>query len=185
MCYSSVRIALLGSTGVGKDTCISIIKSNFTDKRILVIRLADPLYQAQAAIYEICKRNKEFWSQDGELLNFLGQHMRKVNPTVIKESFQNSLQASAIDVDLIICPDARPIDIPFIKESGFTIIHIYADAQITLERRKKRGDISLGQSNHSTEQGINPLLYDHQISNNGSLAELHENITKLLMRIIP
>lgn len=176
-----LRLGLLGTTGVGKDSCVQIIKNDFPELSISLLRLADPLYQAQDAIYKICKKLKDFNSQDGELLNFLGSHMRKINPNVLKEAFLNALLSCDPDVNCIICSDVRAVDVPFVREAGFVIIHINTDPFIALERRKIRGDVSLGKTNHETEKGICPSLYDHQLSNNESLEEFNVNVKKLIL----
>lgn len=175
-----IKLGLLGTTGVGKDSCVQIIKNIFPGLSIAVVRLADPLYQAQDAIYKICKKTKNFHSQDGELLNFLGSHMRKINPEVLKESFLDTLQSYNSDVHCMICSDVRAIDVPFVRDAGFTIIHIDTDPKIALERRKMRGDISLGKTNHETEKGICPSLYDYQLTNNGSLEQFQKNVVNLI-----
>lgn len=179
-----IKLGLLGTTGVGKDSCVQIIKNQFPDLSISLVRLADPLYQAQDAIYKICKKAKDFHSQDGELLNFLGSHMRKINPEVLKESFLDGLLNCDPNVNCIICSDVRPIDVPFVRDAGFVIIHIDADPKITLERRKMRGDVSLGKTNHETEKGICPSFYDHQLINNGSLEEFQENVKKFISGLL-
>lgn len=176
----NIKIGLLGTTGVGKDSFVQIMINQFPNLLISLIRLADPLYKAQEAIYKICKKTKDFDSQDGELLNFLGLHMRKINPEIIKESFINTLQSCDPNVDFTICSDVRARDVPFVREAGFIIIHIEADPDITLERRKKRGDISLGKTNHETESGIDPSLYDYQIINNEGLEEFQLKIKKII-----
>lgn len=175
-----LKLGLLGTTGVGKDSCVQIIKNQFPDLSISLIRLADPLYQAQDAIYKICKKAKDFHSQDGELLNFLGSHMRKINPQVLKESFLSTLLSCDPNVNCIICSDVRAIDVPFVRDAGFVIVHIDTDPRIALGRRKIRGDVSLGKTHHATEKGICPSLYDHQLTNNGSLEEFQKNVKKLM-----
>lgn len=179
-----IKLGLLGTTGVGKDSCVQIIKNQFPDLSMSLLRLADPLYQAQEAIYKICKKAKDYHSQDGELLNFLGSHMRKINPEVLKESFLNELSSCNPNINCIICSDVRARDVPFVRDAGFIIIHIDADPKITLERRKMRGDVSLGKTNHETEKGICSSLYDYQLINNGSLEEFQENIKKLILDFI-
>lgn len=176
-----LKLGLLGTTGVGKDTCVTIIKDHFQEWSFSPLRLADPLYQAQEAIYKICQKEKDFYSQDGELLNFLGNHMRKINPNVLKESFLTKVQ----DCDMhILCPDIRAVDVPFMRQAGFTIIHIEADPRLTHERRQRRGDLSLGETHHATELGITPSLYDHRLVNNGSLEAFRTNIINLMTTLI-
>lgn len=174
----TLRLALLGNTGTGKDTCVNIIQKLYPLLGIHVIRLALPLYQAQHAIYTICGKEKKFFAQDGVLLNFLGQHMRTIHPNVIQDSFQRELRLSP-QVDMIICPDVRPLDLPFIKEEGFFVLHITTDPQLTTDRRKKRGDLFLGSASHPTEIGTFPEV-DAHISNNGTMDEFEQKIAALL-----
>ncbi|MBA2728640.1 MAG: hypothetical protein H0U49_10770 [Parachlamydiaceae bacterium] len=181
---NQIKIGLLGTTGVGKDSFVQILMKHFPNLSVSLIRLAEPLYQAQDAIYKICKKPKDFHSQDGELLNFLGLHMRKINSEVLKESFIYSLQNCDPNVNCIICSDVRAIDVPFVRDAGFIIIHIDADPKITLERRKMRGDVSLGKTNHETEKGICHSLYDHQLTNNESLEEFQVNVKKIISALI-
>ena len=152
--------------------------------KIKYIRLADPLYLAQQAIYKICGKEKDFSTQDGELLNFLGSHMRKINPNVLQEHFSKSLNNITSDIDLIICMDVRPKDISFVKKEDFFLVNISAPPTVTLQRRKNRNDLSLGSSHHPTEQGLSPKLIDAHIENNGTLDEFKEKVKFLITRVM-
>ena len=174
------KLGLLGTTGVGKDTFVQIVKRRFSHLNIQMIRLADPLYAVQKFIYAACGTKKEEHIQDGELLNFLGHHMRKINPDVLKEPFERAIQNSIPSFDLIICSDVRPVDVGFVREQGFQIVHISADPKIALERRKKRGDLTLASSLHSTERGLDRSLFDHEISNNGTIELFEESILSFM-----
>lgn len=174
------HLALLGNTGTGKDTFVRTIQKRRPALSLNLIRLADPLYQAQHEIYKICKREKEFFSQDGVLLNFLGQHMRRINPNVIRESFLSRLQP-APQADLTICPDVRPIDLAFIKQAGFFVLQITADPLVAQERRKKRGDLSLGSSSDPMEPPAHLFPEaDAHIANDATLEEYEQRIAELL-----
>ena len=173
-----IRLALCGNSGVGKDTCSKIILEQFFGLNHVVIRLADPLYAVQNYIYQICGKEKAPDAQDGVLLNFLGKHMRSINPDVLKDCFTKKIRS--VQADLILCPDVRPLDIPYIQEAGFIILHIIADPSVALERRKLRGDISLGSHTHSTEVGLSPALYNHEIVNNGTIEEFKSNILSIV-----
>ena len=172
------KLALLGNTGVGKDTFVRIFQKRYAHLSMHLIMLAMPLYEGQNAIYNICGRDIEEGVQDGILLNFLGNHMRRINPDVIKESFLRELQRNGQETDLIICHDARPLDVSFVREAGFYILNITTDPGIALERRKVRGDLSLGSSDHHTEKGLSAELYDAQIVNNGTLKDFEQKIIK-------
>lgn len=174
----NLRLALLGNTGTGKDTCVKIIRKRYPSIKIHIIWLAAPLYLAQHEIYRICEKEKDFFVQDGVLLNFLGQHMRRIKPDVIESLFLRRLR-QAPPADLIICPDVRPLDLPFIKQAGFFILHITANEGLAAERRKQRGDLSLGDSSHPTESGCLTGV-DAHIANEGSVEAYEEKIVRLL-----
>lgn len=172
------KLALLGNTGVGKDTCVKIIQNRFSHLKLSLIQLAAPLYEAQNTIYQICGKGKDPDAQDGVLLNFLGQHMRRINPNVLKESFLKTLEKS--QADLVICRDVRPLDVTFVREAGFFIVNIATDPSLCIERRKARGDLFLGASNHKTEVGLSAELYDAQIMNNSTLDNFERETVKFL-----
>lgn len=174
------RLAFLGSTGAGKDTCVNILKTRYPHVSMHVIRLAEPLYQAQDYIYRLCRKEKEYYAQDGSLLNFLGQKMRQINPSVLQASFAQALDNFKPDADITICCDVRPLDVPFVRSEGFFIVHVVTDLAITIQRRESRGDLSLGNSSHITEEGLSEDLYDAQISNNGTLEELEAKLIDLI-----
>jgi cytidine deaminase len=171
------QIALLGGPGAGKDTFVRLFRKLHPNISCQVIRLAEPLYKIQKEVYKVCFREIKEGQQDGVLLNFLGKHMREIHPQVLIDHFANTVRESK--ADLILCSDARPLDIPFIKKMGFTVIHIATDPSLALERRRKRGDLSLGNSHHETELGISADLYDIQIPNQGSL----EDFEKAILRV--
>ncbi len=178
------KIALLGGPGVGKDTFVQIVQKHFSHLSIQVLRLAKPLYEVQDFIYRVCSREIAADVQDGVLLNFLGKHMRQINPRVLTDRFFQLVQEIESETDLIFCCDARPIDIPVIKEMEFTVVHIVTSADIALERRKKRGDLTLGQSSHVTESGVHSDLYDFQMSNHGTMEEYEKSIVQFMNQFI-
>ena len=174
------KLALLGNTGVGKDTFVRIFQKRYAYLSMHLIKLATPLYEGQNAIYELCGRKIEPEVQDGILLNFLGNHMRRINPDVIKECFLRDLHKKGQEPDLIICHDTRPLDVSFVRDAGFFVLNIASDSEIALERRKARGDLSLGSSDHHTEKGLSSELYDAQILNNGTLEDFEQKIVKFI-----
>lgn len=174
------KLALLGGPGVGKDTFVQILRKRFPQISLRLIRLAEPLYEVQKFVYRSCSKEISDHVQDGILLNFLGQHMRSINPNVLLDRFAKAVQEIGDQRDLIICSDVRPIDAAFVKKLGFHIVHITANPDIALERRKRRGDFSLGSNSHITEKGILSEMYDTVISNNKSYEEYEMSVLQLL-----
>lgn len=178
-----IKIGLIGNTGVGKGTFVEICVESYKHLKILNAKLADPLYEAQNQIYKICNVDKDFYSQDGILLNFLGQHMRSINPNILKDYMYKRLEES-LNVDLLFCDDIRPLDIGFMKSYGFLIIKIVADEDITYERRKLRGDLTMGNAKHKTERGLEDAEFDYVVENNGTLEEYKNKVVSLLKDLI-
>ncbi|GAA0981644.1 hypothetical protein GCM10009555_050110 [Acrocarpospora macrocephala] len=88
------KIALCGAPGAGKSTAAQIVH-RFCESGKLpfsLIKLADPLYEAQSAVYRCAGRELDhFYRKDGELLNFLGHYMRKINSMVLQDRFSARL----------------------------------------------------------------------------------------------
>ncbi|MBX7066815.1 MAG: hypothetical protein K1X28_06255 [Parachlamydiales bacterium] len=183
-CVKIAKLALLGGPGVGKDTFVQILRKYFPSSSYQQIRLAEPLYEVQSFVYKTCSKEIGENAQDGQLLNFLGKHMRSINPNVLLDRFAQSVREMEQKVDLILCTDLRPIDARFVKEMGFMVVNIVADPSLTVERRKKRGDLSLGGSNHETEKGIDPNMYDLQITNNGTLQDYEKSVMQFLKEFL-
>lgn len=179
------KIALFGTTGVGKTTFFRILKQLYSPVHIDEIKLATPLYNVQEYIYKLCSTQRAYEVQDGVLLNFLGQHMRAINPKVLENYFYERIKFLE-NSPAVVCTDARPPDYKFIKDAGFTTILIKADKKVSQQRRIVRGDLSLSNPEHSTETNAEgeKLKFDFEISNNGSLEEFEESITKLMGKIL-
>lgn len=185
MKHSIGKLALLGGPGVGKDTFVQILQKYFPHIALRHICLAKPLYEVQHFIYKICSKEISDDVQDGLLLNFLGKHMRSINPNVLLDRFAQSVLEVEPGVDVIFCSDVRPIDVPFVKNMGFTIVHIVADPQLSLERRIRRGDLSLGSIDHETEIGILNSMSDVQIANNGTFKDYEKSVIQFLNEFLP
>ncbi|MFG2538625.1 hypothetical protein ACGFU4_25680 [Streptomyces sp. NPDC048511] len=184
------RIALFGLPGSGKSTFSSLAKSwaAKNDATVHVITLAEPLYRAQAAVYESAGRplHTAERRQDGALLNFLGSHMRKINPRVLEEHFLSETERiySACEGStrrhVVICSDARPADLSYLQRSGFHPVVITVDEDVARKRKEERGDLTLGDSRHSTESGLEQIHPSTRVDNSGTLEEFSTATTALL-----
>jgi cytidine deaminase len=190
----TIKLALYGTPGAGKSTTTKIIMQYCMNENLICyrLRLADPLYECQKAVYEVAgKPLKDFYVQDGELLNFLGSHLRKINPAVLTEKFKEKLDTTeALIINkkehfaLIVCDDMRRPDYEFMKENGFNIINVFASPEVCISRREVRGDVSLGSHKHTTEQGLDSIIPDLTIENTGTLEELRDKVIDLLTKIL-
>jgi hypothetical protein len=156
-----------------------------------LIKLAEPLYEAQRTVYSLAgKPLPTRYSQDPELLGFLGTYMRKINPNALIEAFTSRLEAEekklsdASGSALVICDDMRRPDADYLKASGFVFVRIVAEPSICLARRQSRGDLNIGASLHPIEQGLDELEADFTITNNSTMDHLADDITSLIRSLL-
>jgi cytidine deaminase len=188
------KCAFYGLPGAGKSTSMQMIieKARQSGFWIGCIKFAEPLYQAQAEIYRLAGRPlAEKTKQDGRLLNFLGGHFREINRNSLTEYFSltealhtRQFENQSLSKGLLLNDDMRATETVFLKTQGFHLTHIMADPTTCHSRRKLRGDLTLGSDKDSTEAGINTIVPDATIINNGSLADLDDRITEFLNQII-
>jgi cytidine deaminase len=184
------KLALFGTPGAGKSTSARLLEELCSERRASFyrIRLADPIYQCQAEIYRIAGRPlSEFYVQDGELLNFLGAHLRRINPTVLIESFSSRLDSIMTDLKqtsnghaLIVCDDMRMSESAFMLKEGFSLVRVDAPHEVCRLRRASRGDMTLGSEHHSTEMGLDDVKPNAVIENNSTIESLRQELGALL-----
>jgi hypothetical protein len=171
----SLRVALFGTPGAGKSTTTGFVEAFCRVRQLSFarVKLADPLYEAQASLYRIAGRDlQEFYQQDGELLNFLGSYLRKVNPNVLVDRFAMRVRAYEEEFALlptpyiIACDDMRFPDAAWVRSLGF--LHIVAKSATCVARRGDRGDRSLGSAEHPTERDLDKIVPDHVLENDGT-----------------
>ena len=185
-----VRLALFGLPGSGKSTACRELLEILVERgrAVVVIKLAEPLYELQNLIYSYCgKPLHDRYRQDGALLNFLGAHLRSINPDVLANHF-TSRQRAAEDAAsqagderlVVVCDDMRPVDVPFMRARGFTIVRIDAPRDARERRLAGRGDTTRGSSSHSTEIGVEETEHDLLVTNDGSLAALRASLADMV-----
>ena len=144
---ATLRLGLVGAPGAGKSTVSDLIRQHYSvdGRRFHLLKLAEPLYEAQEAIYRIAGvALPSKYSQDGELLNFLGHHLRKLKPSVLLDNFSRRLQIIDQEVrearteTLILCDDVRWSDADFLRSLEFRLIRIQAPPQLCMSRRMAR-----------------------------------------------
>ncbi|MDF1489392.1 hypothetical protein [Tessaracoccus caeni] len=145
--------------------------------------MADPLYAAQEAIYRIAGRSLlDSEVQDGKLLNLLGVEMRRINPQVLADHARSSIVLLGQAVDsapgehVIVCDDARPPDFSFLCEFGFKLVRVDVFPEKAVDRRSRRGDISLGSLHDPNEIWPEQQQTFAEIDNNGSVDDLFRSV---------
>ncbi|WP_455834128.1 hypothetical protein [Pseudarthrobacter siccitolerans] len=182
--FFDVRLALFGLPGSGKSTFrkVSELVARDLEFQLQHLRLADPLYAAQEAIYAIAGSPLSSPdTQDGELLNMLGTHLRRINPRVLEEhATARILELVAAPSrqsgkrSVLICDDMRPTDAPFMRRLGFKFVLIDIPEKMSVDRRETRGDLSLGSLSDPNESGVMGLESDFVIDNSGDVSQLFD-----------
>lgn len=162
-------IVFLAPSGYGKSTCAKYIQNKYNGE---IIKLATPLYEMQKYFYE--KINMKINSQDGELLQFLGNKVQKTNPEFLFKEFLKSYNKS--ESSLIINDDCRPHNFNYLKNLGAVFIGIKGPSRIRPE------DTSPHDLTNSLEWKDN-IPCDYIINNEGNLESLYIQLDSLLKEI--
>lgn len=177
-----LKIAIVGEMRTGKDTVAEIIKDLETNKTTKfafsegihhIIKLLMP------HVYEQGKPRKE--------LQQIGQFMRKLYPDVWIDYVFNSLGfewASKRGYNMVFTDVRQPNEVTRLKEKGFTILKVTAPVDLRVGRIIHAGDtFETTYLNHETELVVSQLPYDYEIANNGTIADLQEEVSQLLCRL--
>ncbi|MFF4647723.1 hypothetical protein [Streptomyces sp. NPDC001389] len=182
------KIALYGLPGAGKSTAAQLLTQELASEGVEVVRLrlAQPLYEAQRAIYAIAGRPlTDETQQDGRLLNLLGTQMRRINPDALTGPFTFRVRQAEAESPkaVLLCDDLRAPDVETVIRLGFRLVEINAPAALRQSRRQARGDLSAGDENHPTEAppAVEPW---RRIDNAGDLAEYRERLLALARELI-
>lgn len=165
-----MKICFIAPSLYGKSTAAGIIQKHFKSQNI---KIAKPLYDLQTYFYHFIE--KEIGdTQDGELLQFFGNKIRKENSTFLLDNFyQNVLNSKN---NIITNDDCRPPDYLFLKEMGFIFIKIKGF-------KRMRDDYVKAAEKNKLEWQCD-LPYDYELDNTCTLEEYENNILNLLKEII-
>lgn len=165
-----MKICFIAPSYYGKTTATEIIKKHFNSENI---KIAKPLYELQKHFYQFIDRDIKD-KQDGELLQFLGQKIRKENPRFLLERFFGEVNNSQNPI--IINDDCRPLDYAFLKEMGFIFIKINGF------RRDRQDHIEINLKN--TLEWQEEIKCDYELDNYSTLLDYEKNILNLMKEII-
>jgi hypothetical protein len=170
---NNLRISFIAPTGFGKSTAGNIVVDNFEAK---VIKLAEPLYAVQKFFYDMIGKN--ILSQDGELLQFLGQKVQNDFPNFLFEFFCNKMDEilNHAPETIIVNDDCRPGNYEKLKNLGFIFIKIEG-------KRYYRDDISPINPSHPLEWRED-ILFDYVVSNLCDIDEFASRIIAIVDALI-
>ncbi|MEU6935047.1 hypothetical protein AB0A05_38945 [Streptomyces sp. NPDC046374] len=180
-------IALFGKPGVGKSTFADLLKqeASTAGHRLRVVKIADPLYKLQQKVYEAAGVPvPAAGAQDGQLLNALGSHLRRINPACLTDSFAARVAAvhTASPDAVVVCDDMRAPDAAALLGMGFRLVEIKAPEEARRARKAQRGDLSPGDDQHVTEQPVAAEPW-RRIDNSGGLKALRRQAARLIAEV--
>lgn len=168
-----MKICFLAPSGYGKTTAISILSKQHKLKNI---KIAEPLYDMQNEFYKKLGVSMS-GQQDGELLQFLGQKIRKENKYFLLDIFKEKMnEAQKESVEIISNDDCRPADYQFLKDLGFIFVRING-------YKHDREDHTPVDSNHALEWKSN-IPCDYEINNTGTIGDYEVELEQLLLKIL-
>lgn len=178
---SQLRISLIAPSGAGKSTVAGLMKSAFelSGRTVEILKLAAPLYQLQADMYRECGVALKAGQQDQHLLEVIATEMRRIAPQSLVRHFGRRL--AAVSADVVLNDDLRDdqTDWPWIKQNGFVVVRVVADAALRNDRLHGRGDLTLVKDSPLNAQ-IARIRADHTVTNQGSLDELRAQVESLV-----
>ncbi len=167
-----MRLTFLAPSSYGKDTAVKLLKDIYN---LIDIKIGEPLYELQSTFYKKinCDMKGE---QDGELLQFFGEKIRKENATYLTNNFLERLEAAEkLNYSIITNSDARMPDLITLEKLGFIFIKINGKA-------RERKDHTKSNEKHALEIH-SEIDFDYEVDNFGSIDEYKDNLINLVKRI--
>lgn len=170
-------IGITGQMHSGKSTVSALIMNKLRHSvRVENIKIAQPLYDMQNAIYDIIELPVPY-PKDRELLQWLGTEFGRKKDIDLWINLWGKTAARRLNdgVQLVLCDDLRyENEAKKIKDAGGKILHVTAPDSVRLARGSTIG------SGHISERGIPTTLVDAQIVNDGSLHDLDLKVAEIL-----
>ncbi|MFI1414993.1 AAA family ATPase [Streptomyces sp. NPDC020707] len=182
------RVALCGRPGAGKSTFAGLLAQELAlaGADVLTLKVGAPLYELQAVVHAMAGRPLLAGTdQDGQLLNALGSHLRRINPNALTEAFtQRVRQAQETCPEaVLLCDDLRAPDAEVVAGLGFFLVEVTAPDAVRRERKRKRADVSAGDEYHPTEAPVAAARW-RRVDNSGDLDGLRERAAELVKEVL-
>lgn len=166
-------ILISGKAQNGKDTVASTLHAALVNdgKKVLVTHYAD-LLKYICCNYFGWDGNKD--EKGRQMLQYVGTDViRKQNPTLWVDFVAMMLKYFHENWDYVIIPDCRfPNEVTTMIENGFDTVHL------RVIRNNFMSPLTEEQRQHPSETALDNTKPDYCIYNDGTLAELENNIMK-------
>lgn len=164
-------IAFTGKMGSGKTTCAELLAKKFGEAHLL--KLAQPLYDMQKAVYEIAGLPQPK-VKDRRLLQYLGTEWgRDKDPELWVNAWRHKvteIKRQGHGVPIIVDDVRFDNEARAIKDMGGLVVQISCVEDSVLTRIPN----TMSGTTHASENGVSPEYWDLIVFNNGSLAELEK-----------
>lgn len=168
----SIKICFIAPSEYGKNTAIKILKTKY---KIFNIKIAEPLYKLQSYFYDFIG-SKMVGEQDGQLLQYLGQKVRKENKNFLLDEFNKKFCPIEKSDIIITNDDCRPPDYQFFKEHGFIFIKINGFKRNRVDHTKSNPLSSL--------EWQAEMPCDYVVDNLDSIDDYKNNLFQLMKNIL-
>jgi hypothetical protein len=162
-----VLLVFLAPSGSGKSTAAKYLQDQYQAK---ILKLATPLYQMQANIYQ--QVQVPLLGQDGELLQFLGKKVHQLNPQYLFTEFKKVYNPQEFTVN----DDCRPHNYDNLKTLGAVFVAIKSPY------RSRDQDATAHNLKDSLEWS-HPIPAHYTIANESTLESFYNNLDLLMEQL--
>ncbi|ERS84729.1 hypothetical protein Q672_18995 [Marinobacter sp. EVN1] len=178
---NAIKIALVAPSGSGKSTAASLIKQAFEQRGLSVLseKLAQPLYDLQAAYFETASIDLPSGVQHQKLLENIATNLRMLSKDSLVQHLFSRLVGS--NAEVIITDDLRDkeTDWPALVNSGYRVIRVACDEPTRIKRLQGRQDIQ-SQLKSPLDNSINSIESHYVLENNSTLDALEREVQSLV-----
>jgi dephospho-CoA kinase len=176
---SLLRLSVIGLAGSGKSTFASIVETLAEEygRTHARVKLAKPLYDLQARVYETAGVPLRAGAQDQSLMEALAAALRRIRADSLVDDFLTRLAATHADV--VINDDLRDphVDAVILRRHGFRIVRVTAQPSVRAARLAGRGDLT--RSDHSTAE-LDLIEPEVVMDNSGDITNFSRAIRRLI-----
>lgn len=178
-------VVFTGKMGSGKSTAVQHIKNCNLDKKVVVIKFADPIYQMQEFCYRRIStvyQRPESFTKDRKLLQFLGTDWaRAIDPNIWTTLWEREVKYAQENYPnaILVCDDCR-----FENEAQAVLSLGGSIIKLTSNKAAARIDTKAGINNHSSEAGIDDKYVAFSIDNSHTIEEFHNALDVVLKKLL-